>query len=146
MFMVNSGERDKICEKLTNELFHDKQSRFYQDKVGAESEARRRLLCPSSKLLDRVPRTIPKPSVLCQRINDVVSLFSSAIDAKTGDVFFSRETWKVHKRALEHVKKGGLSDIRGYRYYYTVANSSGKSVTYCIRSTSQLEGFHRHLR
>jgi hypothetical protein len=138
---------EKERAELSDRLFDNNKSSCYQDRERSDKESRRRLYCPSSKLLAGIARQAPDPAVLEKNLCDAVNLCANVRDARTGEMFFSRETWKVHKQMLLHVRLGCLSDKPGINYYYTTSPGlSGKTVLWCVRGTSQLEGFHKHLR
>lgn len=132
--------------KLADRLFGDPKSFCHLNREESEKEARRRLYCPASKVLGDVPRSIPSPQTLEERVQRVVNACANVKDAKTGEVFFSKETWKIHNNFIKRIRLGVISDLPGFNYYYTTTNSSGQTTLWCIRGTSQLEGFHRHLR
>ena len=60
-------------------------------------------------------------------------------------MLFSKKTWKVHYATCKHIEKGCYSDKPGFNYYYFMTNKAGKLQLMCIRGTSALEGFHKHL-
>ena len=47
---------------------------------------------------------------------------------------------------MHHVNLGYLVENPGVNYYYYITSESGAKTLMCIRGTSQLEGFHKHLR
>jgi hypothetical protein len=48
---------------------------------------------------------------------------------------------------LLYIRLGCLSNKPGINYHYTTSPGlSGKTVLWCVRGTSQLEGFQKHLR
>jgi hypothetical protein len=145
-FMVDKDEIEEKRKELAKILFEDPNSRCHNNQAWADAEAKRRLYCPSSKVLSDVPRKIPEPAELERRICAVVKLCANVPDAKTGEMFFSQQTWKVHTNVLKHVRLGCLSDVPGLDYYYTTTSPSGKTTLWSVRGTSQLEGFHKYLR
>jgi hypothetical protein len=146
MFMVSKEDMDREHRKLSNTLFGNPNSHCYQNSEKANKEASKRLYCPGSKILDNVPRVIPPPDILLPRIKRAVDLCANAKDATTGEVFFSRKTWKVHFLAMKHFEQGCISDKPGFEYYYFKTSKSGNQKLMCVRGTSALEGFHAHLR
>ena len=95
----------------------------------------------------RVRRHIPEPKELEKGIREVVQLFAACEDAKTGKQLFTPKTWKVFTNIITHVRKGCLSDMPGYNYYYVVGvTKEGYPIYKCVRGTSPLEGYHHHLR
>ena len=146
IFLIDQDKLDEICKQLANNLANDQKSKWFQDSAGARQEAERRLNCPGSKVLDKIPRAIPPPDALLREVKKVVALCANVRDAKTDEFFFSRETWKAYFDFIGHVKKGCVSDKPGFNYYYYSTTDGEKSTLYCIRGTSKLEGFHKHLR
>ena len=146
IFMADPDTMEEKREELADQLYSDKKSRYHLNREEAEKEAKRRLYCPSSKVLSDVPRTIPSPKLLEERVQRVVNTCANIRDSGTGEVFFSKETWKVHNNFILKIRAGTVSDKPGFDYYYTTTNSAGKQTLWCIRGTSQLEGFHKHLR
>jgi len=146
IFMADPGAMDNERDKLADRLFADPKSFCHLNREQSEKEARRRLYCPSSKVLSDVPRTIPSPKILEERVQRVVNACGNVRDAKTGEIFFSKETWKIHNNFIKKIRSGIISDLPGFDYYYTTTNSSGQTTLWCVRGTSQLEGFHRLLR
>lgn len=120
--------------------------RHYNNREKANAEAKRRLNVPGSKLLDNIPRSIPPPEILLPRIKRVVDLCANVKDDKTGEVFFSKAAWKQHFNTWTHMEKGCYSDKPGFNYYYFITTKSGNKTLMCVRGTSKLEGFHKHLR
>jgi hypothetical protein len=51
-------------------------------------EAKRRMHCPYSKVLDNTKQHIPGPEVILPRIKRVFRLCDDVKDAETGEVFF----------------------------------------------------------
>lgn len=146
IFMADLDTMENERVKLADRLFGNPKSNSHLNREQSEKEAKRRLYCPSSKVLSDVPRTIPSPSPLEKRVQRVVNACANVKDAKTCEVFFSKETWKVHKNFIEKIRSEIISDLPGFDYYYTTTNSSGQTTLWCVRGTLQLEGFHRHLR
>jgi hypothetical protein len=61
-----------------------------------KSLTKRLLKDPKSKVLDYCRQHIPNPSILLPLIQKAVELCADVKDAKSGDVVFSKATWKVH--------------------------------------------------
>jgi len=146
IFMVNEDDMERERKKLSDTLFENPNSPCHENREESDKEASRRLYCPGSKVLEDVQRTIPPPDVLLPRIKRAVDMCANAKDAKTGETFFSKKMWKAHARAWSHFEKGCYSDKPGYSYYYFTTSKSGKKQLMCVRGTSALEGFHKHLR
>jgi hypothetical protein len=91
LFMISpedlAGEENALAEKLVN----DTKSQYYKKEEGAKEEAKRRLLCPGSKVLDYRRRNIPSPEILYSNIQKAVELCADVKDEKVG-VFFARAT------------------------------------------------------
>ncbi len=84
--------------------------------------------------------------MLLPRIKKVIDLCANAKDSTTGELFFSKKTWKYHYCAWTHFEKGCYSDKPGFSYYYFITTKSGTQRLMCVRGSSALEGFHKHLR
>lgn len=145
-FLVDLDVMEEKRDELANHLYGHPKSRFHLNREEAEREAKRRLYCPSSKILRDVPRKMPPPAVLEPRVQRVVDLCANVQDSRTGEIFFSKETWKVHNSVLKSIRLGYASDKPGVDYYYVTSTASGREIIWCVRGTSQLEGFHKHLR
>jgi hypothetical protein len=64
----------------------------------------------------------------------------------TKELLFSRVTWEFHANAMHHIQTGCASDTSDVNYCYLVSSQAGTGkTTFCVRGTSQLEGFHNHL-
>jgi hypothetical protein len=92
--------------------------------------------CPSSKVLDNTKRHIPGPEIPLPRIKRVVRLCAEVKDAETGELLFSRATWKPHGAAMNHAKRGFLSDIPRQNYDYYITSATGRKTLMCARGTS----------
>jgi hypothetical protein len=146
IFFMDQDKLDKICKQLAKELANDKKSKWLQNEVRVRQEAEQQLNCPGSKVLDKVPRAIPPPANLLREVKRVVALLcANARDAKTDDLFFSRETWKAYYDFIVHIKKGCVSNKPCLNYYYYLSTDGEKCTLYCIQGTLKLEGFHKHL-
>jgi hypothetical protein len=106
-FMVGKDEIEEKRKELAKILFEDPNSRCHNNQASADAEAKRRLYCPSSKVLSDVPRKIPEPAELERRICAVVKLCADVPDAKTGEIFFPQQTWKVHTNVLKNTSALG---------------------------------------
>jgi len=146
IFMADPDAIEEARVQLSEKLYGEEKSQYHLDREGADKEAKRRLYCPSSKVLRDIPRRIPEPALLEERVQRVINTCANVKDAKTGEIFFSKETWKVHNNFLKKIRAGTVSDMPDFDYYYTTTNASGNQTLWCIRGTSQLEGFHKHLR
>ena len=77
----------------------------------------------------------------------VVDLFANCEDAATGKQLFTPKTWRVFRSTIEHIRKGCVSDHPDLNYYFlSKVTKDGRRVYHSIRGTSQLEGYHHHLR
>jgi hypothetical protein len=131
---------------LSSKLEAEKGKPWSGDAVKARAEATRRMACPSGKVLDDIERIIPDPKTLERQFKAVCKFVANVKDAKTGEPLFSKQSWKVYRKTLQHIQKGCLSDESDVNYYYFTTKPNGRKVLHCCRGTSQLEGFHRHLR
>ena len=134
-------ENKKLLSNLTKEL----EKPWSNNKVKSDKEAARRLSCPSSKVLQDIERVIAQPDVLVKTVKECVKFIANIKCTKSGEPLFSKENWKVHFSWLKHMKKGCISDKPGMQHCYFTTRTNGKQVLHCVRGTSQLEGFYRHL-
>ena len=145
MFMVDPDKMKQEEQKLSDTLFQNPNSRCYENHEKANKEAKRRLYCPGSKLLEDKEHIIPPPSVLLWHWKRAVDICANVRDAKMGEMLFSKKTWKVHYATCKHIEKGCYSDKPSFNYYYFMTSKTGKLQLMCVRGTSALEGFHKHL-
>ena len=96
----------------------------------------------SGKVLRNVRRVCPEPKIMEDNLRLVVNICANVPDARTGEIFFSKKSWKEYESLLSHVRHGCLSDPEGVSLYHKDDNSSIR----CVRGTSQLECFHAHIR
>jgi hypothetical protein len=82
---------------------------IFLNEGGAKKEAQHHLFCPGSNVIDYCQRHIPKPDILLPKILKSVELCTDVKDTKTGDILFSKATWKVHVNIVKHVKLGCVS-------------------------------------
>ena len=95
---------------------------------------------------NRCRRTIPSRLELAARVQSVFELFVGLVDDK-GVPLITAKAVKQHRRNMEHVWNGCLSDIPGMSYYWDRRKSKYSAPCYAtIRGTSQLECYHRWLR
>jgi hypothetical protein len=64
IFMVDLESMDHERERLAGELFSNPNSPHCNNQESADIEARRRLYCPGSKILEDKAQFIPPPDVL----------------------------------------------------------------------------------
>jgi hypothetical protein len=118
-----------------------------EDLEKEEKSLTERLLKDStSKVLYYWHGHIPNPIILLPLTQKAVELCTDVKDAKFGDVFFCKATWKVHVNLVQHIKLGCESDMPGVDCYYYLTTKSGNKKLMCIHGTPQLEGCHAHLR
>ena len=98
----------------------------------------------SRRWLSKIPRRIPAPRVLRNRIETVVRELGSILD--NGEPLLSHEDHENIQKLLKHVDKGCLSDppekILPKNFHFL----NKRNQLRVARGTSQLEGFHKHLR
>ena len=84
--------------------------------------------------------------ILIDSIQKVVDFFNFHEDLKCRELVNSVKFKKCHKKQMEHVKKGCLSDLPNVNYYLQVSGpeSSRKIFEFykTIRGTSQTENLH----
>jgi hypothetical protein len=146
LFMIFPEDLEKEKKSLTERLLKDPNSRFFRMTWVQRKRRNGAFYVQDSKVLDYCRQHIPNPSIILHLIQKAVELFADVKDAKSGDVFFSKATWKVHVNVVWHIKLGCVRDMPGVNYYYYLTTKSGKKKLMCICGISQLEGFHAHLR
>ncbi|MGH3053570.1 MAG: hypothetical protein ACRDL7_01160, partial [Gaiellaceae bacterium] len=82
LFMPNPEDMQREEHLLFETLFHDKSSRCHGDRGATEREVKRRLYCPSSKVLENVRRHVPEPKTLLNFLVKVVQTCANVKDAK----------------------------------------------------------------
>ena len=98
-----------------------------------------------------VRRVVPEPKELAERVAAVYAEYQDKLKAD-GDIFFRQGNGEhamhvVHAGVMKHILSGCLSDPPGVNLYYCVHETKDGLPTFrCVRSSSQLEGFHFHLR
>jgi hypothetical protein len=102
--------------------------------------------CPGAKVLEDIERHVPEPAVLLDRLKEVVLFVANVRCDKSGEPLFSKASWVCYAEWVKHIKRGCVSDKPGFDYYYYTTDSNGKLTLHCVRGTSKLEGFHKHLR
>jgi hypothetical protein len=95
-------------------------------------------------VLDYCHRRLSNPSILLL-LHKAVELCADVKNETSGDVFFSKATWKVHVDVVRHIKLGCVIDMPFAKYYYYLTTKSGKKKLMHIHGTSQFEGFQAHL-
>jgi hypothetical protein len=143
---VQQDKLDEECQKLAENLTRQRKSRFYEKPNEAEKEAKRRMQCPGAKVLEDIERVIPEPNILLHRVKSAILFVANVRCAKSGEPLFSKESWKLYFDFVRHIKRGCVSDMPNFDYYYYTTNPSGKQKLHCVRGTSKLEGFHKHLK
>jgi len=146
ILIPNPEQVKALLPVLASKLESEKGKKWSGDRTKSMDEAQKRLVCPSSKMVSHIDRFIPSPEILEQRFTSVVKFIANIKDNKTTEPLFSKESWKVYHQFLKHIRKGCVSDEANTNYYYFMTKPSGRQVLHCCRGTSQLEGFHRHLR
>lgn len=106
---------------------------------------------PAHWFRKHVKRLVPPPSILAQRVQLVYNSFQDW-RKQDGELLFRQGNGKdamakVHADVMTHIQHGCMSDPPGVCMYYVVHRTKEGLPTYrCLRSSSQLEGFHLHLR
>ena len=96
--------------------------------------------------LDQVPRKIPPPRDLLDRLKTIEGIYAHMPDYKTGVPLFRPGTWTVWKKFLEHVRQGCLSDHPEIALYiYVTLDGSDNELLKCFRGSNALEGYHMHV-
>jgi 3'-5' exonuclease len=107
---------------------------------------------PRSYYVSRCRRSIPSPAVLAARMQSVFELFKEKKMANGKPLFRQRRgreagMEEVHLNCLGHVLRGCVSDPPDMpMYYHSKTRKNGLPVYRTVRGTSQLEGFHYHVR
>ena len=140
-FFITSPEDWNIVHKKVINKIRSKK----EDKESTEGEIMEQITKQMKKnrteLNKECRRAVPDPKILEKRLTAVVVLFANVKDAKTGEKFFEKDAWEAYKSLLKHVRKGCLSDHPDINLYSKV---DGKLK--CARSTSNLEGYHSHVK
>jgi hypothetical protein len=105
---------------------------------------------PAKWFRKHVRRSVPPPEILAQRLTEVYNLYKDD-KMHDGRLLFRANgksaMSKIHAKVMKHVMKGCLSDPPGYNMYFLVRETREGLKTYrTVRSNSQLEGAHLHLR
>ena len=92
--------------------------------------------------------TIPPPAMLAPRLRVVYDFFKELVDPATNKPFFIADHAKRFNNELRYVLNGDLSDPPGVEMYRKLKTlkKTGFVVYLCLRSSSQLEGYHLSLR
>jgi hypothetical protein len=109
---------DEECNELIEVLVNNEQSRWYQNREGAEKEARHRMHCPAAKVLEDIERHVPEPAVLLERVKEVVLFVANVRCHKSGEPLFSKASWTCYAEWVKHIRRGCVSDKPGFDYYY----------------------------
>ena len=95
---------------------------------------------------NRCRRSIPSRLELAVRVQSVFELFVGLTD-QDGVPLITEKVVKQHRRNMKHIWNGCLSDIPGVVMYYDRRKNKRSAPCYTtLRSTSQLECYHRWLR
>ena len=92
---------------------------------------------------------VPDPARLIRDLVDVYNTFCDLDDpSRPGSKFFNASARADFLKELAYVGKGLLSDKPGMRMYVKIGTvkATGFVLHRCRRSTSQLEGYHLHVR
>ena len=94
----------------------------------------------------RARRMILSRLELAVRVQVVFELFVGLTDMN-GEPLITEKTHETHRKCMEHIWKGCLSDIPGLRMYreQRKCDKDGMASFMTIRGTSHLEGYHRWL-
>ena len=101
----------------------------------------------NSYFAKHVRRWIPPPDELFTRIEAVFQFFASLKFPAAEVPLISEKAREVHANQMQHVLNGCLSDVPGLSMCHVIGfNSYGMPKYRCERGSSQLEGYHVHLR
>ena len=91
---------------------------------------------------------VPAPETIIRDLLDVFNLFVDMDDpSRPGTKFLVPSARALFLKEVMYVQEGLLSDRPGFNMYVEVRTLSSGFVIYrCYRSSSQLEGYHLHLR
>ena len=83
---------------------------------------------------------------LAVRVQTIFELFVGLTDMD-GEPLITEKTHETHRKCMEHIWKGCLSDIPGLKMYREQRKSDkgGMDSFMTIRGTSHLENYHRWL-
>ena len=133
VFKIVEGEYERVREHLKKLKMTDEQIRALRRKYW-----RRRAMY-----------RVPGPERLIRDLVDVYNMFCDLDDvSRPGSKFLNPSARGDFLKELAYVSKGLLSDKPGMRMYVKVGvvKATGFVLHRCRRSTSQLEGYHLHLR
>lgn len=136
VFALHQGDRREFEEKLGSKL---------RNQGFSEKAIKQKLSEEWPGLIRQSRRSIPDPVALEKAVTDVVEEFGYVPDDKTGEPLFSQATWDAVEEALEHIRRGCLSDHPRFNLYYTNPNDKTREL-FNMRGTSPLEGLHLYLR
>lgn len=91
---------------------------------------------------------VPEPETIIRDLVDVYNLFVDMDDpSRPGTKFLGPSARATFLKEVEYVQEGLLSDRPGFNMYVEMRTLASGFVIYrCYRSSSQLEGYHLHLR
>ena len=117
-----------------------------KEKVKSNEEAER---IPKSYFTKRgrARRLILSRLELAVRVQAVFELFVGLTDMD-GELLITEKTHETHRKCMEHIWRGCLSDIPGLQMYREQMRNGkdGMGSFITIRGTSHLEGYHRWLK
>jgi hypothetical protein len=130
IFILVEGEDDRLKDDL-------RKRGFSETYIDALPRSRYRKLCQYS---------VPPPRELADRLIKVYLFFSVLKEPGNNNYFFIPGHSKRFATSMEHVLKGLLSDPEGMEMYLPLrVTKSGFQIYRCLRSSSQLEGYHLHV-
>ena len=134
MFIVYTGDRDLWYTYLRTEL----------NLTPAQCRQVR-----AQYFRQRCRYSIPPPRQLYCRLLTVYNLFKDLVDPKSEAAFFVGDYERRFKVSMDYIKKGFLSDPPTMELYIQrpqSTNARSPHRYYCLRGSSQLEGYHTSLR
>ena len=97
-----------------------------------------------SWFLRRVTRTIPEPKVLLEHLKLLEKTYARILDHKSNEPLFSKAVWGEWNNLKKHAAYGCLSDDNTVSLY--IERRKANKLLHCVRGTSALEGYHKHVR
>ena len=96
----------------------------------------------------RARYSCPAPAVILDGLLDVFEFFNELDDPqRPGHKFYVTDAETIFVKECGYVQRGELSDVPGLNYYFLIRQArTGLRLYRCLRSTSQEEGYHLHLR
>ncbi|KAJ3199764.1 hypothetical protein HDU67_002572, partial [Dinochytrium kinnereticum] len=98
-------------------------------------------------ILKRVPRWVPSPTILAERLKKVFGQFSRpSYNDSDGQPLVTDKLKKEFKNLMKHVKEGCLSDPIDVPLYRKVGEDKNKLPLFvCFRGTNDVESLHQSL-